>query len=75
MSSTENRIKKLEKQTDQEADGRETLIIYPSGKLRHCCGDGPVKHTDTIKVVSKRAAELTLEILNGKGTEHWGGAS
>ena len=68
MSVTLNRIMKLEKQTDKEATGRETLIIYPGGEIRHYSGDEPVKHTDTIEVVSKRAAELTLEILNGKGT-------
>ena len=75
MSDLEGRIERLEQQTDKAADGRETLIIYPGGQLRHYCGDGPVKRTDTIEVVSERAAELTLEVLNGKGTEQRGDAS
>jgi len=64
MSGLENRIKKLECQMGEEAAGRETLIIYPRGEIRHSSGDGPVTETHIIECPDKHTAELTLRILN-----------
>lgn len=64
--SLENRVKQLERHAGETAHGRETLIRYPGGEIRHCDTDGPVTETHIINCIDKETAELTLRLLNGE---------
>ncbi|MFC2122749.1 hypothetical protein ACFLRP_03595 [Bacteroidota bacterium] len=77
MNSTENRIKKLEKQLEEEASGHEMLIEYCNGNItRFYKGEGPPWQTTTLKVAyeqdedKRKAFENNVHaIFNGEGTE------